>query len=97
MSTVTLFRLKSKLTITSLLLAAAVVAAASMHTWTFKQSGKTLLGEVVGFRGDVVTLKLGNGKTVLVRAAYLADSDQAYLEKERTNQWKRNGPHNSDQ
>jgi hypothetical protein len=71
-----------------LLLVATTVAVAEMRTWTFKESGTIMRGEVVGFTGDTVTLRRDDGKTVSVRSAYLIQSDGAYLAAERAHQWK---------
>ena len=71
-----------------LLLAATVAASAEMRTWTFEKSGKTVRGEVVGFEGDSVTLKLDDGKTFSVPTSYFIQSDRAKLASEQAHQWK---------
>lgn len=80
--------MKTKLRVIGLLLAATTVAVAEMRTWTFQQSGKTMQGEVVGFSGDMVTMKRPDGKTVSVPIAYLAESNRVDLAAERVKQWK---------
>lgn len=76
------------LRVIGLLLLATSVALAEMRTWTFEQSGNTMRAEVIGFAGDTVSLKRGDGKTVSVRISYLSESDRAYLKTERAKQWK---------
>ena len=66
-----------------LLLVATVVAAAETRTWTFEKSGKTVRGEVVGFDGNSVILKLPEGKTFSVVISYLIESDRDHLSAKR--------------
>jgi hypothetical protein len=71
-----------------LLLTATTLAGAEMRTWTFQESGKTVQGELLGFTGDVVTLKRVDGKTFSVPIAYLTETDRVFLVAERAKQWK---------
>ena len=80
--------MKTKLRVIGLLLVATTVAVAEMLTWTFQKSGKTMQGEVVGFAGDTVTMKLPDGKTISVPIAYLVESNRVDLAAERVKQWK---------
>lgn len=80
--------MKTRLPVIGLLLAATVVAAAEMRTWTFEESGKTIQAEVVNFEGSSVTLRDADGKSYSVRISYLTESDRSYLAAERAKQWK---------
>jgi hypothetical protein len=80
--------MKAELRVLGLLLAVSAVAVAEMRTWTFEKSGKTIQGEVVGFSGDAVNLRLADGKTYSVPVAYLTASNRMDLAAERANQWK---------
>jgi hypothetical protein len=80
--------MKTVLRVMGLLLAAAAVAVAEMRTWTFEGSGRTMEGEVAGFRGKDVTLKGVDGKTVSVPIANLSWGDRTYLAREPARQWK---------
>ena len=71
-----------------LLLAATVVPAAEMRTWTFEESGKTIQAEVLSFADDAVILREADGKTVSVPISYLVESNRTYLAAERARQWK---------
>ena len=80
--------MNTKLRVAGLLMAATVVAAAEIRTWTFEKSGKTVEAEVAGFTGSAVTLREADGKKLSVPIAYLSRRDRDYLAAEQTKQWK---------
>lgn len=80
--------MKTELRVIGLLLAATVIAAAEMQTWTFQKTGKTIQGEVVSFAGETVSMKLTDGKVFSVPIAYLTESNRVSLVSERATQWK---------
>ncbi len=80
--------MKIKLQVIGLLLTVTAVAVAEMRTWTFEKSGKTMQGEVVGFVGNSVTMKLPDGKSFAVPIAYLTESNRVYLAAEQAKEWK---------
>jgi hypothetical protein len=78
--------MKTRIPVVGLLLFSSI-AMAEMRTWTFEQSGNTVRAEVVGFKGDTVSLRRDDGQTVSVRISYLTESDRTYLTSERARQW----------
>jgi hypothetical protein len=80
--------MKAKVCAIGLLLAAAMVAGGQPLTLTFKETGKTVQGEVVSLDKESVVLKLTDGTTVSARLDYLIESDRAKVAKAFAEQWK---------